>query len=229
MNLDALLHGPPVDLHEFETEISALLLYADFASDSDLEDIIADALLRRKCNPIQMHMRLKKGFNDTMTYDELHDVPSNKDAARNLARFYVGVANTRARILNELQHMQPSEPSEPSEPSGQLQQPSEQPSPSLQLQQLQRAYATELENMRNKQRENREHFARIMQTLVTSPDHVVHPDLTDAELDALCMQVHDIVERGYTSNQLRCIKIQEAITEQQIYDALIAELNALNA
>jgi hypothetical protein len=223
MNFETLLHGPPVDLREFEREMSApLLLNAGFASDSDLEDIIAAALLRRKCNPIQMHMRLKKGFNDTMTYNELHDMPSNKDAARNLAQFYVRVANTRARILNELQHMQHSEHSEHSEQLHHLHH----------SEQLQRAYATELENMRNKKRENREHFARIMQTIVSNPEsenRSVHHDLTDAALGALDLQVHDIMERGCTSNQLRCIKIREAAMEQQIYDALIAELNALNA
>lgn len=202
-----------MDLRKFETELGLL--------DHDTkETIIVDALLRGKCNPIQMHMRLKKGFNDTMSMDELRDMPSDKDAARNLARFYRRIANLRARILNELQQMQQSEQSEQSE---QLEQSEDQ---------LQRAYATELENMRNKQRENREHFARIMRTIILDPESEngrVHPDLTDAKLDALESQVHDIMERGCTSNQLRCIKIREAAMEQRIYDALIAELNDLNA
>jgi hypothetical protein len=208
-----------MDLREFETELGLL--------DPDTkEDIIVDALLRVKCNPIQMHMRLKKGFNDTITMsmDELRDMPSDKDAARNLARFYIRIANLRARILNELQQMQQAEQSEQSEQSDQSEQSEDQ---------LQRAYATELENMRNKQRENREHFARIMQTIISDPaseqGRVHPPDLTDASLDALELQVHDIMERGCTSNQLRCIKIREAVMEQRIYDALIAELNALNA
>jgi hypothetical protein len=203
-----------MDLREFETELGLL--------DPDTnEAIIVDALLRLNCNPIQMHMRLKKGFNDTMIMDELRDMPSdNANAARNLARFYIRIANLRARILNELQQMQQAEQSDQSEQSEQSED------------QLQRAYATELENMRNKQRENREHFARIMQTIISDPASEqgrVHPDLTDASLDALELQVHDIMERGCTSNQLRCIKIREAAVEQRIYDALIAELNALNA
>lgn len=205
-----------MDLRKFETELGLL------DPDTD-EAIIVDALLR--CNPIQMHMRLKKGFNDTMSMDELRDMPSDKDAARNLAQFYRRIANLRARILNELQQMQQSEQSE------QLEQ-SEQSEQSKQSEQLQRAHATELENMRNKQRENREHFARIMRTIISDPDSEnrrVHPDLTDAALDALELQVHDIMERGCTSNQLRCIKIREAAVEQRIYDALIAELNDLNA
>ena len=210
-----------MDLREFETELGLL--------DPDTnEAIIVDALLRLNCNPIQMHMRLKKGFNGTITMsmDELCDMPSDKDAALNLARFYIRIANLRARILNELQQMQQAEHSEHSEQSDQSEQ-SEQSED-----QLQRAYATELENMRNKQRENREHFARIMQTIISDPASEqgrVHPDLTDAALDALELQVHDIMERGCTSNQLRCIKIREAAMEQRIYDALIAELNALNA
>jgi isoleucyl-tRNA synthetase len=160
------------------------------------------------------------------TMDELRDMPSdNANAARNLARFYIRIANLRARILNELQQMQQAEQSEQSEQS-------EHSEHSEHSEQLQRAYATELGNMRNKQRENREHFARIMQTIISDPESEqgrVHPDLTDAALDALELQVHDIMERGCTSNQLRCIKIREAAMEQRIYDALIAELNALNA
>ena len=89
-----------MDLREFETELGLL--------DPDMnETIIVDALLRLNCNPIQMHTRLKKGFNDTMIMDELRDMPSdNANAARNLARFYMRIANLRARILNELQQMQ---------------------------------------------------------------------------------------------------------------------------
>jgi hypothetical protein len=204
-------------MREFETELDLL--------DPDTEeDIIVDAILRRNCNPIQMHMRLKKGFNGTMSMDELRDMPSNKaDAARNLARFYMRIATLRARILNELQQMQQAEQSEQSEQAEQSEHSEDQ---------LQRAYATELENMHNKQRENQEHLARIMRTIISDPESEnrrVHPDLTDAALDALDLQVHDIMERGCTSNQLRCIKIREAAMEQRIYDALIAELNALNA
>lgn len=216
-SFENVLRGPPMDLREFETKLSAPLL--TLVEESDLEAIITNALLHCKYNPIQMHMRLKKGFNDTMSMDELRDMPSDKDAARNLAGFYMRIANLRARILNELQQMQQSEESNHSEEL-------------KQSEQLQRAYATELENMHNKQRENREHFARIMRTIISDPESEnrrVHPDLTDAALDALESQVQDIMERGCTSNQLRCVKIREAAIEQRIYDALIAELNALNA
>jgi hypothetical protein len=209
-----------MDLREFETELIAPLLLVSSSDPDTDEAVIVDALLHSNCNPIQMHMRVKKGFNDTMSMDELRDMPSDKaDAARNLAQFYMRIANLRSRILNELQQMQQSDESTHSD---QLHH----------SEQLQRAYATELENMRNKQRENREHFARILRTIILDPDSEnrrVHPDLTDATLDALELQVHDIMERGCTSNQLRCVKIREAAIEQQIYDALIAELNDLNA
>lgn len=97
---------------------------------------------------------------------------------------------------------------------------------------LQRAYTTQMEIMQNKQRENQEHLDRIMRTIILNPDQdyrCIHPSVTVADVDALELQLADIMERGCASNQLRCMKIMEAIIEQQRYDALMAELNALDA
>ena len=61
-----------------------------------------------------------------------------------------------------------------------------------------------------------------------SEDRCIHPELKEADLAALELQVQDILEGGCATNELRCIKIMEAALEQQKYDALIAELNALD-
>ena len=96
---------------------------------------------------------------------------------------------------------------------------------------LQHSYALQKKTMRDKQRENQEHFSRILQTIILDPDSEnrrIHPEIKEEDLDALELQVQDILERGCAANELRCIKIMEAAIEQQKYDALIAELNALD-
>lgn len=227
MSFERVLKGEPVELRAFEKEISVPLFMIDTPMDSqtqtDIENIIVDALMRRKCNPIQMHLRLKKGFNATMNYDELANMQlSNKDIhlARELANFYVHIANLRARLMHQMRHSYNLEPM----------QHLKQSQPSLHVQRLQQAHATEMERMQQKQRENHEHFTRIMQSIVSNPNSekmCMNDQLTDAELNDLEQQLHDIMERGCTSNRLRCIKIMEAAIEQQKYDALIDELNAL--
>jgi hypothetical protein len=232
LSFERVLQGPPAELRAFEKEVSAPLFMIHAPMDSqtqaDIEDIIVDALMRRRCNPIQMHLRLKKGFNATMNYDELANIPltiADVDVARKLSNFYVRVSNLRARIMHEMHQ------------SHNLQQTQKQPQQNQEqshhLQQLQQAHATEMEKMQHKQRENEAHFARIMQSIVLNPNSdsekmCMNDQLTDAGLNALDQQLHDIMERGCTSNHLRCIKIMEAAMEQQIYDALVAELNALD-
>jgi hypothetical protein len=222
-----VLQGGPVELDEFEKEISRPLLMLDSSMDekmqTDIEDIIADALMRRSCNPIHIHLRLKQGFNPdaTLTHRELHDMATlmfsdKANQARELARFYTRIANLRARIMQEQATQSQSHPDQTMCPiNGRLQ----------------RAYAQQTENMHTKQRENRAHFERIMRTLVLNPDHedrCIHPKLTNLELDALELQVQDILECGCATHELRRIKIVEAAIEEQTCDALIAELNALD-
>lgn len=236
-----VLQGRPVELQEFENEISRPLLLInspmDKQSQNDIQDIIVDAIMRRSCNPIQIHLRLKQGFNPdaTLNRNELHKMSSLffyhnendrnkhnhkahcKTKASELANFYVRIANLRVRIMEE-QQQQP-------------QQQQQQHEAVLMRSKLQHSYALQKKTMRDKQRENQEHFSRILQTIILDPDSEnrrIHPEIKEEDLDALELQVQDILERGCAANELRCIKIMEAAIEQQKYDALIAELNALD-
>ena len=218
-----VLRGDPVELDEFEKEISLPIMLLDAEMNADVEDIIVEAIMRRSCNPICIHLRLKYGFQPqtTLTRNQLQELSSLpcKVKARELARFYARIANLRTRIMQEREGQCPGQM-----PQWILQTPDNP--------QLQHAYTTQMENMYNKQRENRDHLDRIMRALVLNPDHdqeyhCIHPKLTSAELDALELQVQDILECGCAAHELRCIKIQEAAMEHRICDALITELHAL--
>ena len=231
VTLTDVVQGPPVELHEFEKELSRPLLRMDHVADTqtqhDIEDIITDALMRRSCNPIQIHLRLKKGFRPdaALTRSELDEMAStwfykttkttNETNARQLARFYVRIATIRARIMEELANMQAH---------------TQEPHDAIITTQLQRAYATQVQTMQTKQRENQDQLTRILRTIIFEPEsdhHCVHPDVTDSDLDTLEQQVLDIAERGCASNQLRCAKIREAAVEERLYAALRSELDAL--
>ena len=215
------LQGGAVELRALETELSAPLLGItsplDAQTQSDMADLVVAALLRRSCNPIQMHLRLKKGFNATFAYDELNGLPTSaKEVAHELARFYVRIADLRARILQEAEAQAQAEPK-----ADALQKADAR---------LQRAYAIQMENMHIKQRENQAQLDRIMRTIVSNPDseaRCIHEAVTLEDLDALDMQLQDVTERGCAANELRCLKITEAAIEQQKYEALVAELNGL--
>ena len=217
-----VLQGGPVELRALETEISVPLLMGttppmDAQTRADIEDLLVDAILRRSGHPIQMHLRLRKGFNATFAYDELKQLPTSaKDVARELARFYVRVADLRARILQEMQAQ------------AQAKAKTEAQSLPTAEARLQRAYATEIETMHNKQRENQAHLDRMLHAIIAHPDsdaRCIHEAVTPEDLDALDLQLHDIVERGCAANELRCLKIMEAATELQKYEALMAELH----
>jgi hypothetical protein len=217
-----VLQGGPVELRALETEISVPLLLGthppmDAQTRADIEDLLVDAILRRSGHPIQMHLRLRKGFNATFAYDELKQLPTSaKDVARELARFYVRVADLRARILQEMQAQAQAKAKTEA-----------QTLPKTEAR-LQRAYATEIETMHNKQRENQAHLDRMLHAIIAHPDsdaRCIHEAVTPEDLDALDLQLHDIVERGCAANELRCLKITEAATELQKYEALMAELH----
>ena len=233
VSLADVVQGPPVELHEFEKELSRPLLRMDHVADTqtqhDIEDIITDALMRRSCNPIQIHLRLKKGFRPdaVLTRSELDEMSStwfykttkttNETNARQLARFYVRIATIRARIMEELANMQAHTHTQ-------------EPHDAIMPARLQRAYATQVQTMQTKQRENQDQLTRILRTIIFEPEsdhHCVHPDVTDSDLDTLEQQVLDIAERGCASNQLRCAKIMEAAVEERLYNDLISELDAL--
>jgi len=235
VTLTDVVQGPPVELREFEKELSRPLLRMDRVADTqtqhDIEDIITDALMRRSCNPIQIHLRLKKGFRPdaALTRSELDEMSftwfykptktTNETNARQLARFYVRIATIRARIMEELANMQAHTHTHTQEPHD-----------AIITARLQRAYATQFQTMQTKQRENQEQLARILRTIIFEPEsdhHCIHPDVTDSDLDTLEQQVQDIAERGCASNQLRCAKIREAAVEERLYAALRSELDAL--
>jgi hypothetical protein len=215
------------ELRALETELSVPLLGMtspmDAQTQSDMADLVVAALLQRGCNPIQMHLRLKKGFNATFAYDELNGLPTSaKEVARELARFYVRIADLRARILQEAEAQADSLPKADAQAEA-------QPLPKADAR-LQRAHAIQMENMHMKQRENQAQLDRIMRTIVSNPDsdaRCIHEAVTLEDLDALDMQLQDVVERGCAANELRCLKITEAAIEQQKYEALVAELNGL--
>ena len=52
----------------------------------------------------------------------------------------------------------------------------------------------------------------------------IHPDLTEDDLPALETQVEHIEERGCTAQELRRVKIVEALLEQRRLDALLTQL-----
>jgi hypothetical protein len=209
------------ELHALETELSVPLLGMtspmDAQTQSDMADLVVAALLQRNCNPIQMHLRLKKGFNATFAYDELNGLPTSaKEVAHELARFYVRIADLRARILQEAEAEAQTQTQTQLQPNADAR--------------LQRAYAIQMENMHMKQRENQAQLDRIMRTIVSNPDsdaRCIHDAVTLEDLDALDLQLQDVVERGCAANELRCLKITEAATEQQKYEGLVAELNEL--
>lgn len=67
----------------------------------------------------------------------------------------------------------------------------------------------------------------MLHAIVSNPDSdapCIHEAVTPEDLDALDLQLHDIVERGCAANELRCLKIMEAATELQKYEALMTEL-----
>jgi len=219
-----VLQGGPDDLRALETEISVPLLMGthrmDAQTQADIEDLLVDAILRRNCNPIQMHLRLKKGFNATFAYDELNELPTSaKEVARELARFYVRIADLRARILQEMQSEADADAATKSEAKTGTKSKAES--------RLQRAYTIQLETMQNKQRENKAQLDRMLRAIVSNPDsdaRCINEAVTLEDLDALELQLQDVVERGCAANELRCLKIREAEIELKKYEALMAEL-----
>lgn len=220
-----VLQGEPVELRALETEISVPLLMGanmDEQTQADIEDLLVAVIMRRSGNPIQMHLRLKKGFNATFAYDELNELPTSaKEVARELARFYVRIADLRARIMQEMQ-AQAQADAEADAGAG-----AETGTKSKAEARLRRAYAIQLETMRNKQRENQAQLDRMLRAIVSNPDseaRCINEAVTLEDLDALDMQLQDVVERGCAANELRCLKIREAEIELQKYEALMAEL-----
>lgn len=227
MDLSSLILGAPTDAAGFEKELNAQIA-AITADARDVEELIADALKRRcNCNngrkeAMQMHLRLKMGANAEpreMTrreLGELAELVAAKGAAnaiiQRLANFYARIAMLRARI--EAAHRSLADQVNLANPDVQGVQGVEQ--------QLLAAYAKNEESLREKRDQNQRELDRIMRALFLDGD--IHPDLTEADLPALETQVEHIAERGCTAQELRRVKIVEALLEQRRLGALLSKL-----
>lgn len=240
-----MMLGAPTDVAGFEKElngqmaaISGAIAGASSGASStnaqDIEELIADALKRRcNCNNgrrkeamhMHMHLRLKMGANAEpvgMTrreLGELAELVAAKGAAnaiiQRLANFYARIAMLRARI--EAAHRASADPGVQGVQGVQGNGKYEQ--------QLLAAHAKNEESLREKWNQNRRELNRIMRALFQESD-TIHPDLTEADLPALETHVEHIVERGCTAQELRRVKIVEALLEQRRLDALLHQLRA---
>lgn len=238
MDLSSLMLGAPTDLAGFErelmamttTEQMALVAPLTAADVRDVEELIADAL-KRRCNynndrkaSLHMHLRLKNGANaDTLAMTrcelaELAELVAAKGAAnaiaQRLANFYVRIAMLRARIEAILRSSSAADPAaNPGNPGNPVVQGNGN---GKYEQQLLAAYAKNEESLREKRHQNQRELDRIMRAL---------GDITEADLPALETQVEHIAERGCIAQELRRVKIVEALLEQQRLDALLSQLH----
>jgi hypothetical protein len=136
---------------------------------------------------------------------ELADLVTAKGAAnaivQRLANFYARIAMLRARIEATRRSSSAASPANPDvQGVGQ---------------QLLAAHAKNEESLREKRDQNQRELDRIMRAL---------GDITEADLPALETQVEHIAERGCTAQELRRVKIAEALLEQRRLDALLNQL-----
>lgn len=214
----------------FEKEISKQIMRQVNDIDAQvLEDSIAGALKHHHTHgtkrrlAMHVHLRLKNGANEVpMNRHELVDLAEMvatdgaiNDIIKRLAKFYVRTAQLRARIMAEMNS-------------------TDEPAMNINInihsigniEHLQTAYATNEQNIHEKRNENQRELNRIIRTLFLDSD--IHPNLTEDDLSALEMQVDHIAGRGCVTQELRRLKIIEAALAQQKYDAIMAELNALD-
>ena len=224
------------------------------ANAQDIEELIADALKRRCTNgrkeALHMHLRLKTGANAEpreMTrreLGELAELVAAKGAAnaiiQRLANFYARIAMLRARI--EAAHRSSADPANHGVQcndgsgnngngnngnngngnNGNGNNGNGNNGNGKYEQQLLAAHAKNEESLREKRDQNQRELDRIMRALFLEAD--IHPDLTDDDLRALELQVEHIAERGCTAQELRRVKIVEALLEQRRLDALLNKL-----
>ena len=236
MDFSSLLLGAPTDVAGFEQELNAqiagiaagIAAATTAANARDMEELIADALKRRCTNgrkeALHMHLRLKTGANAEpreMTrreLGELAELVAAKGAAntiiQRLANFYVRIAMLRARI--EAAHCSSVDPGVPGVPGN------DGNGNGKYEQQLLAAHAKNEESLREKRDQNQRELDRIMRALFLDGD--IHPALTEDDLPALETQVEHIAERGCTAQELRRVKIVEALLEQRRLDDLLNKL-----
>ena len=239
-----MLLGAPTDVAGFEKELNgqmaaiAAVAAAAAANAQDIEELIADALKRRCTNgrkeALHMHLRLKTGANAEpreMTrreLGELAELVAAKGAAnaiiQRLANFYARIAMLRARI--EAAHRSSADPANHGVQcnDGSGNNGNGNNGNGKYEQQLLAAHAKNEESLREKRDQNQRELDRIMRALFPESDTTIHPALTEDDLPALELQVEHIAERGCTAQELRRVKIVEALLEQRRLDALLNKL-----
>ena len=242
MDLSSLLLGAPTDVAGFEKELNgqmaaiAAVAAAAAANAQDIEELIADALKRRCTNgrkeALHMHLRLKTGANAEpreMTrreLGELAELVAAKGAAnaiiQRLANFYARIAMLRARI--EAAHRSSADPANHGVQCNDGSGNNGSGNNGKYEQQLLAAHAKNEESLREKRDQNQRELDRIMRALFPESDTTIHPALTEDDLPALELQVEHIAERGCTAQELRRVKIVEALLEQRRLDALLNKL-----
>ena len=243
MDLSSLLLGAPTDVAGFEKELNGQMaaiaaVAAAAANAQDIEELIADALKRRCTNgrkeALHMHLRLKTGANAEpreMTrreLGELAELVAAKGAAnaiiQRLANFYARIAMLRARI--EAAHRSSADPANHGVQcnDGSGNNGNGNNGNGKYEQQLLAAHAKNEESLREKRDQNQRELDRIMRALFPESDTTIHPALTEDDLPALELQVEHIAERGCTAQELRRVKIVEALLEQRRLDALLNKL-----
>ena len=217
------LNGP-IDAVEFEKEMHALVQRPGVEA-QDLENYISNALKRQGKNDrmtaIHMHLRLKNGANarpHAMNRHELTDLVemfASTGAAntivKRLANFYARIAQLRARIEQINSTLSGMDLDNCGVDINAIH------CKNGNMDHLLTAYAKNEEKRREKHKENKCKLARIMES-------AIHPDLTEDDLRALEIQVDHIVERGFTTEEMRRLQIIEAALEQQRLDELLDEL-----
>lgn len=225
-DFSSMLSDGPIDISGFEKEIGKQIASISQMTESaqDIEELVV-AALKRRCNDrktvMHAHLRLKNGIKSgacAMTLNEvadLADAVASKGAVNaifhRLANFYMRVAS----LQNRIEHVRRCSPvidiegvhNDTSNPR------------------LMRSYEKNQESLREKHHQNQRDLDRIMQTLFLNSE--IHPELTENDLTALETQVEHIAERGCTVQELRRLKIMEALLEDDRFNALMKQLAAL--
>ena len=226
MDMSSLMLGGATDVAGFERELTGEMMAAMTAAAAhargDVEELIARAL-KHRCNPrnrmeeaLHMHLRLKIGADAEprgMTRRELAELAelvaargSVNAIVQRLANFYARIAMLRARIEAVLRSSSAADPNNYAVHG----------SCGKYEQQLLAAHAKNEESLRETRRE----LDRILHALFQESNHI-RPALTEADLLALETQAAHIAERGCTAQELRRVKIAEALLEQRRLDALL--------
>lgn len=218
----------PTDISGFEKEISKQIMSISkmIENSTDVEELIVDAF-KRRCNDrktiMHAHLRLKHGATSnecTMSWNELTELAEmiafkgNANAIiKRLANFYVRIA----ALCNRIEHVRHSFPSLNIHENPSMHNASNP--------KLLSAYQKNEENMREKHHQNHRELDQVMQTLFIESE--IHPELVEDDLPALEKHVECIAERGCTLEELRRLKIIEALLEEQTYNQLMHDLKTL--